>query len=39
VAECGESEQADMEQLNDRIREIEALTHLLLEEKVGDGRG
>jgi serine O-acetyltransferase len=39
VAECGESEQADLEQLNDRIRELEALTRLLLEEKVGDGRG
>lgn len=39
VAECGESEQADLEQLNDRIRELEALTRLLLEEKVGEGRG
>lgn len=39
VAEAGESEQADLEQLNDRIRELEALTRLLLEERVGEGRG
>ena len=39
VAEAGESEQADLEQLNDRIRELEALLRLLLEEKVGNGRG
>lgn len=39
VAEAGESEQADLEQLNDRTRELEALIRLLLEEKVGDGRG
>lgn len=39
VAECGESEMADLEQMNDRIRELEALLRLLLEERVGDGRG
>ncbi len=39
VAEAGETEQADLEQMNDRIRELEALLRLLLEERVGDGRG
>jgi serine O-acetyltransferase len=39
VAEAAESEQADLEQLSDRIRELEALLRLVLEEKVGDGRG
>jgi serine O-acetyltransferase len=39
VAEAAESEMADIEQMNDRIRELEALLRLLLEERVGDGRG
>jgi serine O-acetyltransferase len=39
VAEAGETEMADLEQMNDRIRELEALLRLLLEERVGHGRG
>ena len=39
VAECAETELPDVEQLNDRIRELEALLRLLLEERVGEGRG
>jgi len=39
VAACAESEAADLEQLNDRIRELEALLRLLLEERVGQARG
>ncbi len=39
VAASGESEAADLEQLNDRIRELEALLRLLLEERVGQARG
>jgi serine O-acetyltransferase len=39
VAACGESEPADLEQVTDRIRELEALMRLLLEERVGQGRG
>ena len=39
VAACAESEGADLEQLNDRIRELEALLRLLLEERVGQARG
>jgi serine O-acetyltransferase len=39
VAACGESEPADLEQVTDRIRELEALIRLLLEERVGQGRG
>jgi serine O-acetyltransferase len=39
VAACGESESADLEQVNDRIRELEALIRLLLEERVGQARG
>jgi serine O-acetyltransferase len=39
VAECAEGEMADLEQMNDRIRELEALLRLLLEERVGEGRG
>jgi serine O-acetyltransferase len=39
VAAAAESEIADIEQLNDRIRELEALLRLLLEERVGQGRG
>ncbi len=38
VAECAE-EGPDIEQLNDRIRELEALMRLLLEDRVGQGRG
>ncbi len=39
VAASGESDIADLEQLGDRIRELEALIRLLLEERVGQGRG
>ena len=39
VAASGESEPAALEHLNDRIRELEALIHLMLEERVGQGRG
>jgi serine O-acetyltransferase len=39
VAACGESEPADLEQITDRIRELEALIRLLLEERVGQARG
>ena len=39
VAASGESEPADMEQLTDRIRELEALMSLLLDERVGQTRG
>jgi hypothetical protein len=39
VAECAENEMADLEQMNDRIRELEALLRLVLEERVGEGRG
>jgi serine O-acetyltransferase len=39
IAACGESEVADIEQLNDRIRELEALLGLLLEDRVAQGRG
>lgn len=39
VAACAESETPDLEQLGDRIRELEALIRLLLEERVGQARG
>jgi serine O-acetyltransferase len=39
VAACGESEAADIEQLTDRIRELEALMRLMLDERVGKARG
>jgi serine O-acetyltransferase len=39
IAACAESEPADLEQLNDRIGELEALIRLLLEERVGQARG
>ncbi len=39
VAASAESEQNDLEQLNDRIRELEALLRLLLDERVGQARG
>jgi serine O-acetyltransferase len=39
IAACAESEPADLEQLNDRIRELEALIRLLLDERVGQARG
>lgn len=39
VAASGESEPADMEQLTDRIRELEALMSLLLDERVGQAGG
>jgi serine O-acetyltransferase len=39
VAASGESEVADLEQMQDRIRELEALLRLLLEDRVGGARG
>lgn len=39
VAACGESEAPDLEQLTDRIRQLEALIQLLLDERVGQARG
>ena len=39
VAASGETEPADLEQVADRIRELEALIRLLLDERVGQGRG
>jgi serine O-acetyltransferase len=39
VAASAEAEIADMEQLGDRIRELEALLRLLLDERVGQARG
>jgi serine O-acetyltransferase len=39
IAACAESEPADLEQLNDRIRELEATLRLLLEDRVGQARG
>jgi len=39
VAASGESEPGDVEQLADRIRELEALIQLLLDERVGQARG
>lgn len=39
VAESAEADSADIEQLNDRIRELEALLRLLLEDRVGQARG
>ena len=39
VAASGESEPADLEQLTDRIRELEALLRLVLDERVGQARG
>jgi len=39
VAASGETEQADIEQITDRIRELEALLRLLLDDQVGQARG
>jgi serine O-acetyltransferase len=39
VAASAESEPADLEQLNDRIHELEALLRLLLDDRVGQARG
>ena len=39
VAASAETEPTDIEHLNDRIGELEALIRLLLEERVGQGRG
>ncbi len=39
VAASGETEPADIEQLTDRIRELEALLRLLLDDRVGQARG
>jgi serine O-acetyltransferase len=39
VAAAAETEPADLEQLADRIRELEATLRLLLEDRVGQGRG
>jgi serine O-acetyltransferase len=39
VAACAEGEVIDLEQVGDRIRELEALIRLLLEDRVGQSRG
>lgn len=39
VAAMGETELPDVEQLNDRIRELEALVRLIVEDSVGQARG
>lgn len=39
VAAAAEGELTDIEQLEDRMRELEALTSLLLEDRVGESRG
>jgi serine O-acetyltransferase len=39
VADCGAEEELELEQLNDRIRVLEATLRLLLEQRVGGGRG
>ncbi|MBV9763062.1 MAG: serine O-acetyltransferase [Acidobacteriaceae bacterium] len=39
VAASAEGDSADIEQLADRIRELEALLRLLLEDRVGESRG
>ncbi len=39
VADCGATEELELEQLNDRIRVLEATLRLLLEQRVGGGRG
>lgn len=39
VAAAAEQEAADLEQLADRIRQLEALQQLLLEDRVGEARG
>ncbi len=39
IAACGETEVSDVEQLTDRIRELEALLRLLLDDRVGQTRG
>jgi serine O-acetyltransferase len=39
VAAAAEAEGSDMEQLSDRIRQLEALIGLLLEDRVGQSRG
>lgn len=39
VAQAGETDVNDLETLNDKIRELEALIKLVLEERVGNGRG
>jgi serine O-acetyltransferase len=39
VAACGEMDPPDIERIGDRIRELEALISLLLEERVAQGRG
>ena len=39
VADAADPEMADLEQLTDRIRELEALIKLLLEDRMGQARG
>jgi serine O-acetyltransferase len=39
VAAAAETEAADMEQLSDRIRQLEALIALVLDDRVGQSRG
>jgi serine O-acetyltransferase len=39
VADCGATEEPDLEQVADRMRILEATLRALLEERVGDARG
>jgi serine O-acetyltransferase len=39
VAASAETEVTDLEQVNDRVRELEALIRLLLDDRVGESRG
>jgi serine O-acetyltransferase len=39
VAECGATDEPDLEQVADRMRILEATLRALLEERVGDSRG
>jgi serine O-acetyltransferase len=39
IAACAEAETIDLEQVGDRVRELEALIRLLLEDRVGQSRG
>lgn len=39
VAACGEMDVLDLERVSDRMRELEALISMLLEERVAQGRG
>lgn len=39
VAACGEAEGNEIEQMQDKIRELEALMTMMLEERLGESRG